>query len=219
MAEALDSVDSVFLLPGYDGMPEAIRRAGASRIVLLSGGSAGSGDMSNAVTRYMAESEAAVRASGLEWTFLRPAAFMANALRWLPALQAGDGVRVPFANVRTACVDPFDIGAIAAAALLEAGHGGNTYVPTGPQSLLPEEQVATLADVLVRDLRFEAQPNDEAREEMLKTTPADYVDAFFDFYVAGSLDESEVRSTVQDVTGRAPRTFEQWATAHAEAFG
>ena len=42
---------------------------------------------------------------------------------------------------------------------------------------------------------------------MFATTPSDYVDAFFDFYVAGTLDESEVRSTVQDVTGRAPRTF------------
>ena len=39
-----------------------------------------------------------------------------------------------------------------------------------------------------------------------------------DVYVAGSLDESEVRPTVQELTGRAPRTFEQWATAHADAF-
>ena len=38
------------------------------------------------------------------------------------------------------------------------------------------------------------------------------------FYVAGSLDESEVRPTVQEVTGRARRTFEQWAAAHASAF-
>jgi hypothetical protein len=53
---------------------------------------------------------------------------------------------------------------------------------------------------------------------MTKSTPAEYVDAFFDFYVADSLDESKVLPTVQEVTGRAPRTFEQWAIAHAEAF-
>lgn len=58
----------------------------------------------------------------------------------------------------------------------------------------------------------------EARAEMITQMPAEYVAAFFDFYVTGTLDESPVRPTVQDVTGRAPRTFEQWATAHADAF-
>jgi uncharacterized protein YbjT (DUF2867 family) len=222
MREALDGVTGVFLLPGYADMPglvAEIERAGAGHVVQLSGGSAGSGDRSNAVTRYMADSEAAVRSSGLDWTILRPAAFMANALRWLPQLRVGDVVRVPFANVRTATVDPFDVAAVAAAALTKTGHAGQIYYPTGPESMLPEEQVRVLADVLGRDLRFEAQPDDEARQEMLRTTPAEYVDAFFDFYVAGSLDESEVKPTVYDVTGRPPRTFRQWATAHASAFG
>ena len=72
-----------------------------------------------------------------------------------------------------------------------SGRGGPTrtarrkiHVPTGPESLLPEEQMAILARALGRDLRFEPQPDEEAREEMLKTTPPEYVDAFFDFYVA-----------------------------------
>lgn len=53
---------------------------------------------------------------------------------------------------------------------------------------------------------------------MLANMPAEHVDAFFDFYVAGSLDESPVRPTVLEVTGRAPRTFEQWTAAHVESF-
>jgi hypothetical protein len=53
---------------------------------------------------------------------------------------------------------------------------------------------------------------------MSATTPAKYVDAFFDFYVGGSLDESKVLPTVRDVTGRPPRTFAQWAATHAAAF-
>jgi hypothetical protein len=44
------------------------------------------------------------------------------------------------------------------------------------------------------------------------------VDAFFDYYVAGHLDESQVQPDVQEVTGRAPRTFRQWAQAHASTF-
>ena len=221
LAPALTGVRGMFLLPGYRDMPgvlAAARQAGVERVVLLSGGSAGSGDLTNAVTRYMAASERAVRDSGLAWTVLRPTAFMSNALRWKPKLAAGDVLRLPFADVRTATVDPYDIAAVAARALLTDGHAGQVYQPTGPESLLPADQVRILADVLGRDLRFEAQPDDEARAEMSAAMPAEYVDAFFDFYVAGSLDESRVLPTVEAVTGHPPRTFERWAHAHVPEF-
>jgi uncharacterized protein YbjT (DUF2867 family) len=222
LAPALAGVRGLFLLPGYRDMPgilAAARHAGVARVVLLSGGSAASGDLSNAVTAYMVRSESAVRESGLRWTILRPAAFMSNALRWAPQVAAGDVVRLPFAGVRTAAVDPYDIAAVAAHALRDDGRAGVVHQPTGPESLLPADQVATVARVTGRRLRFEAQPDDEAKAEMLHTTPPEYVAAFFDFYVAGSLDESRVRSDVQDVTGRPPRTFTQWVTAHAAPFG
>lgn len=218
---ALAGVHGVFLLPGYQDMPgllSAIRDAGVERVVQLSGGAAASGDMSNAISAYMIRSESAVRDSGLQWTILRPSAFMSNALRWLPQLAAGDVVRAPFATARTACVDPYDIAAVAAEALLHDRHGGRTYLPTGTESLLPSDQVRILAGVLDRDLRFEAQLDGEAREQMMTTTPVEYVDAFFDFYVTGTLDESQIRTTVHDLTGRPPRTFEQWASAHQDAF-
>ena len=46
---------------------------------------------------------------------------------------------------------------------------------------------------------------------MSAAMPAAYVDAFFDFYVKGTLDESQPRPDVGEVTGRPPRTFRQWA--------
>lgn len=221
LADALNGVRGVFLLPGYADMPgllAQIRRAGAERVVLLSGGSAEQADMSNAISRYMALSEQATREAGVPWTFLRPRAFMSNALRWLPQLQAGDLVRVPFAGVAAAAIDPADIAAVAALALTGDGHEGRIYELTGPDSLLPADQVAVLAKVLDRDLRCEGLPDEEARAQMEATMPVEYVDAFFSFYVDGTLDESPVLPTVQEVTGHPPRTFEQWARAHADAF-
>ena len=50
---------------------------------MLSGSSAASGDTSNAVSRYMIESEATVRASGLAWTMVRSFGFMSNTLQWV----------------------------------------------------------------------------------------------------------------------------------------
>ncbi|GAA2428655.1 NAD(P)H-binding protein [Actinomadura vinacea] len=221
LKDALTGVRAVFLLPGYEDMPGLlgeVRSAGVEKVVLLSGGSAGNGDLTNAVTRYMAASEAAVRASGLPWTFLRPSAFMSNALRWLPQIQAGDEIRVSFPAVRTASLDPFDLGAVAARALISDDHRGEILWPTGPEALLPAEQVAVLAQVLGRDLRAVELTDEQARAEMTAAMPVEYVDAFFDFYVKGTLDESIVRPTVLEVTGRRPRTFVEWANAHAGDF-
>ena len=76
-----------------------------------------------------------------------------------------------------------------------------------------------LAEVLGRDLRFVGLGDQETREQMEKDdTPPEYIAAFFDFYAKGTLDESVVRSTVLEVTGSEPRTFEQWAVAHADGF-
>lgn len=219
--EALAGVRGMFLMPGYDDMAGLLalaRKSGVEHVVLLSGGSAGSGDRTNAVSRYMIDSEQAVLDSGIAWTFVRPRAFMSNALRWLPQLREGDEVRVPFADVRAAAIDPYDIAAVVGQALVADGHRGVIHTVSGPESLLPAEQIATLADILGRDLRCVPLSNDEARAQMSENTPAEYVDAFFRFYVDGELDESQVEDTVERVTGRAPRTFRQWAEAHADAF-
>jgi hypothetical protein len=53
---------------------------------------------------------------------------------------------------------------------------------------------------------------------MIAGMPAAYVDAFFGFYAGGTLDETTPLGTVQEITGTPPRTFRQWATAHAGEF-
>jgi uncharacterized protein YbjT (DUF2867 family) len=220
-ASSLVGVDAAFLLSGYERMDEllsSLRDAGARRVVLLSSSSVPSGDMDNAVARYHIESERLVRESGLDWTFLRPMTFMTNTLQWVPQLREGDVVRAAFGDVAVATIDPADIAAVAALALAGPAHEGRAYALTGPQALTPGDRVAILAGVLGRDLRFEGQSNEEARAEMSAAMPEQYVDAFFSFYVDGKLDESPVLPTVEEVTGRPPGTFEQWARAHADAF-
>ena len=118
------------------------------RVVLLSGGAAVASDLDNAISAYMLTSEEAVRQSGLAWTILRPFAFMSSAFRRLPQLRAGDAIKLPFAQVATAMIDPYDIARVAAAALLDDRHGGHVYRVSGPESLLPADQVRVLGAVL-----------------------------------------------------------------------
>jgi uncharacterized protein YbjT (DUF2867 family) len=220
LTEALAGARGLFLLSGYRDMPGLLakaRGAGVERVVLLSGGAAVATDVSNPISRYMIRSEEAVRDSGLAWTILRPHEFMSNALRWASQVRAGL-VRAPFAQVSVAVIDPRDIAAAAVAALLDPRHEGKTYRLSGPESLLPEQRVQMLGEVLGRELRFEGQPDDEAKAEMSDSMPPEYVDAFIGFNSGGWLDESPVLPTVEEITGRRPGTFEGWAFDHVEAF-
>ena len=221
LAAALDGAGAAFLMSGYADMPgllAAVAAAGVERVVLLSSSAVPSGDMDNAVAAYHILSEQAVRESGVAHTFLRPSAFMSNALRWADQLAAGDVVRAAFPDAAAAVIDPADVAAVAASVLVDGGHDGAALRLTGPQALLPADRVRVLAEVLGRDLRFDALTNEEARAEFEASMPAAYVAAFFKFYVDGDLDESPVLPTVREVLGREPRPFRAWAEANAGAF-
>jgi len=217
---ALAGVDGVFLLSGYDdaGLVREMKSAEVSRVALLSSSAAPTGDLSNAVAAYHIRSEQALERSGIPATFLRPNSFMSNALRWLPQIQSGSTIREPFADVAVATNDPRDIAAVASAALLADEPQSRAYRITGPEALRPAERVAILSEVLGRELHFEPLSNEDARRQMSATMPPEYVDAFFDFFVNGSVDETTVLPTVAMVTGRSPRTFRQWAEEHSREF-
>jgi uncharacterized protein YbjT (DUF2867 family) len=221
LAPHLDDVTAAFVLSGYDGLTDTLalmRRAGVERVVLLSSSAAPGGDLTNAIARYHILSERAVDESGLPWTFLRPNSFMSNAYRWLPQLRAGDVVSLPFADVPIAMIHPDDLGRAAAAALTTSVHEGRAYRLSGPEALRPDEQVATLGRAVGRSLRFDAQSDDVARADMAKAMPPEYVDAFFNFFAEGAIDETTVHPTVRQITNREPLTFEQWARQHADTF-
>ena len=221
LTPALKGARAVFLLGGWSDMPELMRRIERARVqhvVLLTSRCVVGGRPDNPVTRMWLDSESGVRDSGVPWTVLRPSGYQSNALRWLPQLRQGDVVRAPWPDVSIAAIDPADIAAVAATVLTEPGHEGRAHALSGPVALRPGEQVDTLADVLGRPLRYEALSDEQARLEMAADTPAPFIDAFFRFYSDGEFDDSPVLDTVQQITGHAPRRFEQWARVHAQAF-
>jgi uncharacterized protein YbjT (DUF2867 family) len=225
LAGALAEVSGIFLLAGYADMPGLLARAadaGVQQVVLLSSGAVAGGDVANAVVRYNVVSEAAVHDSGLAGAILRPSGFHSNALRWGPQLRAGNVIREPFADVPVASIDPLDIAAVAALALTQpAGPTAGptvTYRLTGPAPVLPAVKARILGQVLGRDLVLEPLSDADARAEMSASTPQPYVDAFFSFFADGTYDDARVDPTAERLLGRPPRTFEQWAQAHADDF-
>lgn len=196
-----------------------VAAAGVGRVVALSSASAG-GDPANVIAAGHLVAEAALVGAGLAATVLRPGEFMSNALAWAGAVRAGEPVAVPFADAAAAAVDPADIAAVAAVALREPGHAGRTYPISGGELRTPRENLATLGRVLGREIAVLELSEAEHVRRMSAGMPAFVVEAVLDLQRQGRRrTEDALWPAVRDVTGRAPRTFEQWATAHAAAFG
>jgi uncharacterized protein YbjT (DUF2867 family) len=167
-----------------------------------------------AVAKYHIESEDSVRASGLDWTILQPNAFMSNALRWRPQVLAGQVIREPFGDIALSVIDPADIAAVAVLALISADHNGKSYRLSGPEALTAAERADILGATLGRTLTVEVPSDEEAREGL----PPAYADAFHEFYRGGLIDETTVHPTVQQLLGRPPATFADWASANRDRF-
>ena len=163
--------------------------------------------------------EEAVEDSELEYTHLRPGEFMSNALGWAGQIRAEGVVREAYGEVGHSPVDVRDIADVAAKALTEDGHAGQAYILTGPEVLTAPQQVAHIAAALGRDVRFEAEEPEGAKERMRAIGIEEHaIDYVLDWRANPPEFARKVFPTVAEVTGRPARTFAAWARDHVEAF-
>jgi uncharacterized protein YbjT (DUF2867 family) len=163
--------------------------------------------------------EELIEQSGLEWTFLRPGMFAANARDfWGPQIRAGTVVRWPYLKAPTAPIDERDIAAVGVRALTEGGHDRMEYVLTGPDSLTQHEQIATIGQVIGRPLTIEEISRDEARTAWSAVMPVAVADMLMDAWAAALGQPAYVTSTVQEITGAPARTFAEWTKDNVSAF-
>jgi uncharacterized protein YbjT (DUF2867 family) len=151
----------VFLLAAVPGFAptflKTAQEAGVRRIVFQSSGAVVDGidEQPNSIVAFHDAIERQIRASGLEWTFLRLEVASADALQWafdVPAqLKAGDVVRGPYAEAAGSPIHPADFAAVAITALTQEEHAGQIYHLTGPQSLTHREQIQLSGEALGRD--------------------------------------------------------------------
>jgi uncharacterized protein YbjT (DUF2867 family) len=210
LAGVAAGMDAVFLMAGYKAEAQLLADLGAGHAALLSASSAPLAESGNAMAAYHRDSEEAVKASAAAWTIVRPCSMQSNVARWKDQLDAGEVIRAPFGDVPVAMIDPADVAAVLAAALTEAGHAGQTYRVSGPRALTAADQVAILAEVLDRNLRFEAIPDDEARATLPAQVGQAYADAQFDIFRSHPEYESEIHPTVQQVLDRPPGPLHGW---------
>jgi uncharacterized protein YbjT (DUF2867 family) len=227
LEDAVRGVDRVFLVstgsegPAQDrALATAAAKAGAGHIVKLSTLSTGDEHIHDPITRWHRAGEDAVRDTGVSATFLRPTGFMSNALQWAGTIADHDTAYHPHGDGRVALVDPRDIAAVAATVLTRPGHEGQAYPLCGPEALGPADQVAILAEVLGRPLRYvEVSPETAHRAMTDRGMPPVLADAVVAKAATTCLPRvSALDPTLGRLISTPPRTFRAWARDHAAAF-
>jgi uncharacterized protein YbjT (DUF2867 family) len=219
MKAALTGVRKVFMIqvPGNEKFLQVAKEFGVQHIVFLSA-AAIEFPIDNAIGRAHLYTEELIRDSGMQWTFLRPGAFMSNAFQWVRSIRSEGIVRAPFGDVASTPIDPRDIAAVAGHSLMELGHEGKIYTMTGPEVLTPREQVHTLSTILGQDIHFENISREMAKETMNQFVPEEIVEASLDLSQNAVGHPVEVLDTVKEVTGQNGRSFSQWAYDYADRF-
>jgi uncharacterized protein YbjT (DUF2867 family) len=229
LAPAFEGADSVWLLaPPGPRAPEqssnglwAARQAGVRHIVRMSAVNAAY----NAPTinsRLHALSDAEVAASGIPYTILKPHFFAQNLIATSAGSIAREGaIYAAMGEARIGIIDSRDISEFAAHVLTHTGHEGKTYTLTGPASLNMHQIAEAVGNGIGKPVKYVPIPLEAAQQAMagmgmdpwLVNFLADYLKAYASGW--GDLANGEF----QAVTGKAPRSVEQFARDFAGAFG
>ena len=224
----LAGAERLFLLTGNsEGMVRlqknaiaAAATAGVGHVVKLS--ALGASDHSKSVIGVWHHNvERVLQAAGLAWTILRPHVFMQNLLDQQASIQGEGRIYSPAGEAQIPMIDTRDIAAAAAAVLTEPGHEGKRYTLTGPQPISYREAAAVLAEVLGKPLTYVPETYDEAWHRLREAElPPWHIGAQLALasYQRQGAGTGILTDTVEALTGRPPRTFQEFAREYAPAF-
>ncbi|MEU6766257.1 NmrA family NAD(P)-binding protein [Streptomyces sp. NPDC046853] len=221
---ALTGIDGVYLVPpAGDAEPsrlmvpflERALDAGVRRFVLLSSSAIGEGDPG------AGEVHQAVRELTPEWAVLRPSWFMQNFVT--PGHLHGDSIRTANEVVtatgqgRVAFVDADDIAAVAVRALTDERPHNAAHLVTGPETLSYTDIAEVISKASGRTVSHRSVPVAQLRERLVAAgipeAFAGALAAMDDSIAHGS--EDRVDPAVERITGRAARSFADFAAENA----
>ena len=170
--------------------------------------------------RYHAVVEAAVRASGLTFTFLRPNLYMQGLLNFRQSIQQKNAFFAAAGEALISAVDVRDLAEVAVAALTTPEHDNKAYSLTGPKALTFVEMAHHISAALGRTITFVDVPPEVMRGALTNLGfPAWQADGLLEEFAMYRRGEaSKVEPEVQEALGRSPLSFTKFARDYAPAF-
>jgi uncharacterized protein YbjT (DUF2867 family) len=224
MYAALAGVDALFLVNSGPEIAsrdaaaaQAAKAAGVRHLVKLSSMDAQQ-DVGTGI--WHSRGEAAIRASGIVFTFVQPTGFMENALFWATTIKVAGVVRSITGDGKIPLIHSDDIAAVATRALTTREYDGMALPITGPKALSYAEMAAKIGAAIGKQVGFEAISEERVRQRMTESGDSEeMVVAHLSIYRAireGRL--AAVNDNVERVLGSKPIAFDRWVQDHAEAF-
>jgi uncharacterized protein YbjT (DUF2867 family) len=231
LKEALNQVDKLFLLtPDVPNAHELAsnlvieaKKAGIRHIVKQSVMGA---DLEADVgtMRLHRQAEKIIEKSGIPFTFLRPNEFMQNFINFhSPSIKNNNAFYLPLEDAKVSLVDVRDIAAVAVKSLTEDRndkHDNKTYLITGPEAQSYHQAAEILSNATDKKISYVNISEEEARGAMKEMGMSDWIintiSELYDYFRKGNA--SQVSSAVEEVTGKKPISFSQFAKDYAEAF-
>jgi (4-alkanoyl-5-oxo-2,5-dihydrofuran-3-yl)methyl phosphate reductase len=224
LAAALHGIDELFLVSTGLEIPirdehaaKAAKVTGVRHLVKLSSLDVKQG---LAIGAWHERGEAAIRASGIAFTFLRPTGFMSNLLAWAKSIRTEGVVRSSTGDGKRAFIHSDDIAAVAVEALTKREYDGETVRITGPEAVSFAEVTSRIGVAIGRQLTFQSISDEEARQRYAATgAPEAETEAHVALWRAireGRM--AAVTDTVERVLRRKPINLDQWITENVAAF-
>ena len=229
LVAAFEGVEKVYLVPptaqNWDriqsGLIENAKRAGVAHIVRMSAIGVGPDQPSMSLSFHW-KGEQELEASGIAYTHIRPNSFNQNTLFDAASIKAENRFYSCVGDARFAKVDTRDIGQVVATVLTEDGHAGKTYELTGPEPLTYDDLAEKLSSVVGRTIEYvDMAPDDYSAALQGFGFPDWLANEFADIYGRGFYRESGgayVTDTIQQLLGRPPRSFDDFARDYAGVF-
>ncbi|MFI7059789.1 NAD(P)H-binding protein [Kribbella sp. NPDC050124] len=219
--------ETAYLAPpvGPTGLAQAgrfIKQAaneGLRRVVLLSGRGVGSPGRDFAVYDGSVALEHAVKDSGADWRIIQPAWFAQGFSEdFLRYHVLADEIRVSAGTGGEAWIDTNDVGDVMTAVLLDDAYTGATFAISGPRHLNMADVAAELSNATGRQIQYvDLEPQDHVTELVEQGLDQEDAEAVRDLFAVIRNHRSEyVSDGVQQVLGRAPRDFADWARETAK---
>ncbi|HEX6260339.1 MAG TPA: NmrA family NAD(P)-binding protein [Woeseiaceae bacterium] len=229
LKQALHGVEAAFLATAVSPQMSEVhlrfvqiaKAAGVKRLVQLTGVGANASMCCARVLRWFGQVELKAEASGLGVTRLRPTNLMQNLFEFAASIAQHGLIAGPFRSTKWTWVDARDVGAVAAAALLDPAHAGCTYTVTGAEALTYQEIAARFSRVLDKPVRYADITANEARGWLqAKGLSPVMVEAKLELWdaCASNLINAAPTGVVKDVTGREPRSVDDFIRDHKEQF-
>ena len=229
LREALEDVDKLFLLspdvPNAADLASNVvtqaKKAGIRHIVKQSVMGA---DLEADVgtMRLHRQVEKFIEQSGISFTFLRPNEFMQNFVNFhSPSIKGNNAFYIPLEDAKVSLVDVRDIAAVAVKSLTDDDkHKNKTYLITGPEALSYHQVAEILSNTTGRKINYVNISDEEARAAMKEIGMSDWlintVSELSDYFRKGKA--SEISPAVDEVTGKKPISFSQFANDYVDAF-